>query len=65
MNWWEDPINRTGTEIVFQTPEEILREGLENIERNGLLGQRGSTKWVQAVKAGSILDKAYGKERNR
>lgn len=63
MNWWEDQINNPNLAIIHKTPEEILRNGLEDMERDGLGKQMGSTAWKQGIKAGSILDKAYGKDR--
>jgi len=61
--YWKAAINNPDLDIIHKTPEEILKEGLEGMERDGLGKQLGSTAWKQGIKAGAILDKAYGKDR--
>ncbi|MNC34170.1 hypothetical protein D3C81_500950 [compost metagenome] len=55
--WWEDPINQP------QTPEEILRFELEQIEQHGQSKNRGSEARKIALRASKTLDKVYGKDR--
>ncbi|MDQ0091651.1 hypothetical protein J2T12_005091 [Paenibacillus anaericanus] len=64
MNWWEDQINNPDLAIIHKTPEEIMREGLEHIEKTGNTHRRYSAPWHIGFLATNALDKAYGKERN-
>ncbi|MCM3701449.1 hypothetical protein NYE69_33155 [Paenibacillus sp. FSL R5-0527] len=46
------------------SPEQLMKQELEKLEREGLVKRKGSAAWVTAYKAKQILDKVYGEDRS-
>lgn len=59
--WWEKP---EPPELPTQEEREVLlRQALEQLEKDGLNSNRGTGAWRAGLRAKKALDEAYGEDR--
>lgn len=59
--WWEKPeLPKLPTQ---EEREVLLRQALEQLEKEGLNSNRGTGAWRAGLRAKKALDEAYGEDR--
>ncbi|MGG4552592.1 hypothetical protein [Paenibacillus humicus] len=64
--WWEDPVNQPKEPPTIPTPEDreaLLKQTLEQLEKECLSANRGTGAWRAGLRAKKALDEAYGEDR--
>lgn len=61
--YWEDPVNLPKPVLTSEEREQLLKDALEQIKKDGLISQKGTRAWRAGIRAKKALDEAYGEDR--